>query len=142
SNNTGSNTGSNTGGNPGGNPALTSIDNLLYRPNQAPTTGPTGSAGIAGVASTFKGPSIKAYKERTKYQEWEFVYEPAVNQSGASAQAAANSPGANPLGQAGAQGQNSTGANSSAPASGPAPAAGSNNTLSPLNIFGPQAPRQ
>ncbi len=124
------------------NAALTSIDNSLFRPNQAPTAGPTGSAGIAGVASTFKGPSIKAYKERTKYQEWEFVYEPAVNQPGAPGQAGANSPGANPLGQAGAQGQNSTGANPGAPATGQAPAQGSSNPFSQTNIFGPQAPTQ
>lgn len=133
---------SNTSNNTGSNPALNAIDNSLFRPNQAPTTGPTGSAGIAGVASTFKGPSIKAYKERTKYQEWEFVYEPAINQPGAPGQAGANPLGANPLGQAGAQGQNSTGANPEAPASGQAPAQSSNNPFSQTNIFGPQAPAQ
>lgn len=134
---------STAGSNPaGGNPALGSIDNALFRPNQAPTAGPTGSPGIAGLASTFKGPSIKAYKERTKYQEWEFVYEPAVNQPGAPGQAGANPLGANPLGQPGAQGQNSTGANPGAPASGQTPAQGSNNPFSQTNIFGPQAPAQ
>ena len=29
--------------------------------------------GLAGVASTFAGPSIKIYKDRSKYNEWEFV---------------------------------------------------------------------
>jgi hypothetical protein len=116
------------------NPALNAIDNALFRPNQVPTTGPTGSPGIAGVASTFKGPSIKAYKERTKYQEWEFVYEPAVNQPGA------NQPGANPLGQPGAPAQNPLGGNTAAPAPGQTPAQGSNNPFSQTNIFGPQAP--
>jgi hypothetical protein len=130
-------------GSPGSNPALNAIDNSLFRPNQAPTTGPTGSAGIAGVASTFKGPSIKAYKERTKYQEWEFIYEPAVNQPGAPGQAGANplganpsgaNPlGANPLGQPGAAGT---------PATGQAPAQSPANPFSQTNIFGPQAPAQ
>ena len=32
--------------------------------------------GIAGVATKYKGPSIKVYAERQKYQEWEFVYDP------------------------------------------------------------------
>ena len=32
--------------------------------------------GIAGVATKYKGPSIKIYAERQKYQEWEFVYDP------------------------------------------------------------------
>ena len=132
---------------PGGasnNPALNAIDNSLFRPNQAPTTGPTGSPGIAGVASTFKGPSIKAYKERTKYQEWEFVYEPAVNQPGAAnqpgtanplggSQPGTNQPAANPFGQPGAPGQNPFGtATPAAPAS--------NNPFSQTNIFAPQAP--
>ena len=71
-------------GNNSGNAALNAIDNALFRPNQAPLAGTTGSPGIAGVASTFKGPSIKAYRERTKYQEWEFVYEPTTNQPGAN----------------------------------------------------------
>ena len=124
-----------------GNTALDDIGRSLFRPpNQAATTGPTGSAGIAGVASTFKGPSIKAYKERTKYQEWEFVYEPAVNQPGAPGQAGANPLGANPLGAAGAQGQNSTGAAGS-PATGTGAAQSPNNPFSQTNIFGPQAPR-
>jgi hypothetical protein len=92
------------------------------------------------MASTFKGPSIKAYKERTKYQEWEFVYEPAVNQPGAPGQAGANPLGANPLGPAGAQGQNSTGAAGS-PATGTGAAQSPNNPFSQTNIFGPQAPR-
>jgi hypothetical protein len=140
--NTSGNTGSNTSSNPGSNPALNAIDNSLFRPNQAPATGPTGSPGIAGVASTFKGPSIKSYKERTKYQEWEFVYEPTVNQPGAPGQAGANPLGANPLGQPGAQGQNSTGANPGAPATGQAPAQSPSNPFSQTNIFPPQAPPQ
>ncbi len=132
---------STSGSNTSSNPALNAIDNSLFRPNQAPATGPTGSPGIAGVASTFKGPSIKAYKERTKYQEWEFVFLPAVNQPGAPGQAGANPLGANPLGQPGAQGQNPTGA-AGTPASGQAPAQSPANPFSQTNIFGPQAPTQ
>jgi hypothetical protein len=135
------------------NPALASIGDSLTHPNQAAPTGPTGSPGIAGVASTFKGPSIKAYKERLKYQEWEFIYEPAANlpagatppgapgQPGALGQpGAASQPGANPFGS---PGQNPLGPNPSAPASGQTPSPGSNtNPFSQTNIFGPQTPGQ
>jgi len=95
-------------GNNSGNAALNAIDNALFRPNQAPAAGAIGSPGIAGVASKFKGPSIKAYREKTKYQEWEFVYEPTTNQPGAvqpgSNIPGLNQPGANQPGQAGAAG--------------------------------------
>jgi hypothetical protein len=107
-------------GNNSGNAALNAIDNTLFRPNQAPGGGPTGSPGIAGVASKFKGPSIKAYREKTKYQEWEFVYQPATNQPGATqpgatqpgatqpgaTQPGLSTPGGNQPGPAGAGGQN------------------------------------
>ena len=129
-----------------GNAALGMINNALYRPNQAPTTGPTGSPGIAGVASTFKGPSIKAYKERTKYQEWEFVYEPAANQPGAgppgASQPGANPLGANPLGQPNTPAQNPFAPNSGAQTPGQPSAPASVNPFAPTSIFGPQAPTQ
>jgi len=32
--------------------------------------------GIAGVASKARADSIKVYKDRTKYNEWEFIYDP------------------------------------------------------------------
>lgn len=68
-------------GGPGANSAVGMINDLLRNPRNAPPG--TGSAfgnnaiqgGIAGFASNFKGPSIKIYKERQKYQEWEFVYD-------------------------------------------------------------------
>ena len=41
---------------------------------QNPQAGP----GIAGVASTFEGESIKTYNKRTKYKEWEFVFDPSA----------------------------------------------------------------
>jgi hypothetical protein len=127
-------------GNNAGNAALNAIDNALFRPNQAPATGPTGSPGIAGVASKFKGPSIKAYRERTKYQEWEFVYEPTTNQPGAN-QPAANPLGPNQPGQAGAAGQNPLqGPNPFGPSSGqPAGGAAPSNPFSMPNPFGPSA---
>ena len=33
--------------------------------------------GIAGVASTAEGEGVKVYNERTLYQEWEFIFDPA-----------------------------------------------------------------
>jgi hypothetical protein len=138
-------------GNNSGNAALNAINNALFRPNQAPVAGPTGSPGIAGVASTFKGPSIKTYRERTKYQEWEFVFEPTTNQPGAP-QPGLNTPGSNPLGlntpgstnqpgQTGATGQNPQqapspfGPSSGSPAGGTTPS----NPFSMPNPFGPSA---
>jgi len=65
--------------------------------------GATMGPGIVGVASKHEGPGIKVYAERTKYQEWEFVYDPkeekAPNMSGNQQAPGANSgqPG-NPLG--------------------------------------------
>jgi type II secretory pathway pseudopilin PulG len=43
--------------------------------NSAFKNGPTGG-GIAGVASKFKGPSIKVHDEQQRYEKWEFVYDP------------------------------------------------------------------
>jgi len=60
------------------NPALNLINNLLTTPRQAPTgigAQPTTGGGLAGVASTYKGKAIKSYLDRTKYQEWEFVFQ-------------------------------------------------------------------
>jgi hypothetical protein len=77
------------------------INNLLTQPRQFPgTSSIMGSnsasigAGIAGVATKYKSPAIKIYKERKKYQEWEFVYDPkeeAAKQLGT--QAAGQNPG-------------------------------------------------
>jgi type II secretory pathway pseudopilin PulG len=79
---------------PGGNtlnPAATMIQNLLTTPRQPPpgigTTAsqPTtsGPAGLAGIASTYTGPSIMSYGNRTQFEEWEFVFQPG-NQQGVS----------------------------------------------------------
>lgn len=61
------------------NPAIGLINNLLTTPRQAPTgvgqQPTTGGGGLAGVASTHKGAAIKSYGDRTKYQEWEFIFQ-------------------------------------------------------------------
>ena len=70
------------GGAPGANnQAMTLINNLLTQPRQPPAgigpagQQPTNGGGLAGVASTYKGATIKEYGDRTKYQEWEFVFQ-------------------------------------------------------------------
>jgi type II secretory pathway pseudopilin PulG len=64
------------------NAAVGMINQALTTPRPDPTgsafnnTGVTGGGlALAGVASTFKGPSIKVYKDRQKYQEWEFIFD-------------------------------------------------------------------
>ncbi len=64
------------------NQAMNLINNLLTQPRQpppgiGPNQAPTGAGGLAGVASTYKGVTIKSYADRTKYQEWEFVFQPS-----------------------------------------------------------------
>ncbi len=51
--------------------------NASLRTQTNPTTagGPLGPGGLVGVASTFKGASIKVYKDRQKYEEWEFLFD-------------------------------------------------------------------
>jgi len=51
--------------------------NASLRTQTTPTTagGPLGPGGLVGVATTFKGASIKIYKDRQKYQEWEFLFD-------------------------------------------------------------------
>ncbi len=67
----------------GANPAANLINQLLTTPrNPPPGIGPATNnnnsvgGGIAGVASTYEGPSIKSYNTRTKFNEWEFVFQP------------------------------------------------------------------
>lgn len=63
------------------NAAITAIQNSLFSPRQPPpgfggtSDNTVGGAGIAGVATTYKGEGIKRVNERSKYQEWEFVYD-------------------------------------------------------------------
>ncbi len=70
------------GGTAGGqNAAINLINRILTQPS-TPPPGIGGSnannsvgGGIAGVASTYEGPSIKSYNTRTKFNEWEFVFQ-------------------------------------------------------------------
>jgi hypothetical protein len=66
----------------GANTAASLINQLLTTPRTPPPgIGPATNnnnavgGGIAGVASTFEGPSIKSYNTRTKFNEWEFVFQ-------------------------------------------------------------------
>lgn len=65
--------------NAGQNPAISAIQNALFSPRQAPpgigSTNDIGAGGIAGVATKYKGASIKTVNERHKFQELEFVYD-------------------------------------------------------------------
>jgi hypothetical protein len=100
------------------NAATQAIQSMLTNPNPQPGVGGLGTSagmttgGIAGVASMYKGPSIKIYGGRQKYQEWEFIFK-LDNGNRAGGQQA------NPL----QPGQN--GLNPQNPAQGNAPAAGS-----------------
>jgi hypothetical protein len=68
---------------PGGpNSALGLINQILTTPRQPPQGVSTGASNvtagglaIAGVASTYDGPSVKVYKDRKKFKEWEFIFE-------------------------------------------------------------------
>ena len=63
------------------NAAISAIQSSLFSPRQPPpgiggTPGnQVGGTAIAGVATTYKGEGIKRVNERSKYQEWEFVYD-------------------------------------------------------------------
>jgi type II secretory pathway pseudopilin PulG len=73
-----------TGQPSGSNPALDIIRTILTTPNPRGLSGVPSAAGapqtgaplLAGVASTAETDSIKVYNDRTKYNEWEFVYDP------------------------------------------------------------------
>lgn len=89
--------GSATGNQPGSNPALGMIQNLLTRPRQPQTPGSPGVSGgvgpmggtqatanaqqntfvggIAGVASKYEGEGIKLINDRSRIDEWEFLFD-------------------------------------------------------------------
>jgi hypothetical protein len=66
------------------NPAMQMINQLLSSPNpramgigqSATGQQPLQAGGIAGVASKLESESIKVYNDRSKYNEWEFTYDP------------------------------------------------------------------
>ncbi len=94
-----------TPGLPGGatNAGLDAINRILTTPRAPPAgvgvpqNNALGGGGIAGVASTHTGPSIKVYKERSKYEEWEFVFTPT--QGGVGGIGGQRPPGQQPPGQ-------------------------------------------
>lgn len=101
----------------GGNPGLDTINRILTN-QPAAQTGPTvlsnnavGGGGIAGIASTHKGPSIKVYKDRSKYQEWEFIFTPTAGVGGVGGRGGTGVPGGNNGNNGGRGGQNGPGGN-------------------------------
>ncbi len=68
--------------------ALAAINAVLTNPNPQAgaalgTANGMTTGGIAGVASNYKGTSIKIYGGRQKYQEWEFIFSLNNQQNGA-----------------------------------------------------------
>ena len=116
-----------------GNPAINIINQLLTQPRQQPGGAPLpggitpGATGIAGVASTSKAASIKIYKEKSKYNEWEFVFDLQQQQRQAAAAQA---------GAAGLNNQNNPLGNPSGPPN-PNPLGGPNTPSNGLNPFSP-----
>jgi hypothetical protein len=110
----------------GQNQAIGMIRDILTnpRPGGLPGGQPQGGAGtafgagIAGVASTAEGESIRVYNDRTKYKEWEFVFDPnkeAQKAMGAMMQAGQGNPNQQPGSNSSFPGSNSSfgGSNSS-----------------------------
>ncbi len=87
----------------GSNPALDIIRTMLTTPNPRGLSGvptasgsqPGGTPMLAGVASELDADSIKVYNDRTKYNEWEFLYDPRQDRT---AVAAAQPVGQTPVG--------------------------------------------
>jgi len=93
-----------------GNPtaAINLINQLLTTPRpaaqqQLQTISSSNTVGgIAGVASTHTGPSIMVYKDRQKYEEWEFIYQAlqgagAGGAGGQGGRGGQNGPGGAPI---------------------------------------------
>jgi len=75
-------TGFNQPGTTTGGAAADMIRNILTTPRaggapMANMGGQTIGGGIAGIASTAEGEGVKVYNDRTLYQEWEFIFDPA-----------------------------------------------------------------
>ena len=85
------------------NAATSAIQSMLTNPNPQPGIGGLGTSagmttgGIAGVASMYKGPSIKIYGGRQKYQEWEFIFKLDNGNRAGGQQANPLTPGQNGL---------------------------------------------
>jgi hypothetical protein len=87
----------------GSNPAVGMINDMLRQPRQADSgsafNNTLAAGGLAGVASNFKGPSIKVYKDRQKYNEWEFIFDLKQGMPGQQQQGAPTGQGLAPSGQ-------------------------------------------
>ncbi len=92
------------------NPGLKAVWNALTKPRPGGLAGITGAqtqssgitGGIAGVATKLEAEGIMVYNERTKYNEWEFLYDLRKEQqkkSSAALRGAGVGGGRNPLGQ-------------------------------------------
>ncbi len=93
------------------NPVVGAINGMLTGASPAGQPGQNMSGGLAGVASLFKGPSIKIYNTQQKYQNWEFIFKLNNGQPGAPAggsQGTQNPNGQNPSGASGPGGQTPT----------------------------------
>ena len=91
----------------GPNQAVNMIQQILTRPRPGGLAGTGGMGGtgtqfgngIAGVASTLEESGIKNYNERSKYNEWEFVYDVSKDKTGTGGVAAGGlQPGGSPMG--------------------------------------------
>jgi hypothetical protein len=98
----------------GANPALDLIRRMLTTPNPrglqgiptAPTAQQPATPMLAGVASNLEAEGIKVYNDRSKYNEWEFLYDPrqdraAMAAAQAAQQATPQSPTQQPTGDGG-----------------------------------------
>jgi hypothetical protein len=68
-----------------GNPIPASSATAATGVAQPAAAAPTIGGGLAGVASKREQEGIKVYKDRSKYNEWEFVYDITKDQSRAGA---------------------------------------------------------
>lgn len=142
--------------NPADNPALRQIQGMLTsgRPNTgggpAPGAVPTGAGGapqgaafvggIAGVASKYEGEGIKRIHDRSRIDEWEFLFDASKqqnqNQAGGALAGGALPAGAAPMGGVG-QNAAGSGVRPNAPAGAAPPAPGG---FGGSTIFGPSQP--
>jgi type II secretory pathway pseudopilin PulG len=79
---------------PTSNPAMQMINQLLSSPNprgmataiqSSAGQQPLQAGGIGGVASKLEAESIKVYNDRSKYNEWEFIYDPRQDRTASQA---------------------------------------------------------
>jgi len=65
------------------------LNDAIFGPRQ-PAAGAAGGSvaggsGLVGVASKYRGEAVKVYREKGRYQLWEFIYDPAKDTSGRKA---------------------------------------------------------